>query len=108
MGGTFWLNNKLVKASDFQGLFLWSENYFNLFKQNIWPSQNFQLHLSNNKAIQKMPSAKQVVLTAIHFKGVDQVKKEVKALAEGLFCTESHVRAIINKVQKEEIIIKKA
>lgn len=51
-------------------------------------------------------SAKNVILTAIHFKGLEQVKKEAKTLAEQSICSESYVKSIISKVKKDEIIIK--
>ena len=48
-------------------------------------------------------TAKNVILTAIHNKGIQQVKQEVIDLAEGCLCSESHVRNIIRKVEKGEI-----
>jgi MarR-like DNA-binding transcriptional regulator SgrR of sgrS sRNA len=51
-------------------------------------------------------TATSVVLTAIHFKGIEQAKKEVRDLAEGCLCSESHIRNIINKVEKGKIVIK--
>jgi len=53
-------------------------------------------------------TAKNVILTAIHFKGVEQVKKEAKELAEKLLCSESHVLNIIRKVEKSNIVIQGA
>jgi MarR-like DNA-binding transcriptional regulator SgrR of sgrS sRNA len=53
-----------------------------------------------------MATVKNVILTAIHFKGIDQVKKEVKELAESLFCSENYIKNIIKKVEAEKIIIK--
>ncbi|MBN8860887.1 MAG: hypothetical protein J0H29_21025 [Sphingobacteriales bacterium] len=53
-----------------------------------------------------MTSEKQVILTAINFKGVEQVKREAKELAEKLFCSEQHVLNIIRKVEKQQIIVK--
>jgi hypothetical protein len=50
-------------------------------------------------------TAKNVILTAINFKGVDQVKKEASLLAEKCLCSESHVLNIIRKVQKSQIKI---
>jgi len=49
---------------------------------------------------------KRIILTAIHFKGIDQVKSEVKKLAENCLCSESHIRNIIRQVEKQQIIIK--
>lgn len=53
-------------------------------------------------------TAKNVILTAINFKGIEQVKKEVKQLAEGCLCSESHILNIIRKVEKNKIVIKGA
>lgn len=53
-------------------------------------------------------TAKNVILTAINFKGVEQVKKEAKELAEKLLCSESHVLNIVRKVEKNMIVIKGA
>jgi len=53
-------------------------------------------------------TAKNVILTAIHFKGIEQVKKEAKELAEKLLCSESHVLNIIRKVEKTNIVIQGA
>ena len=50
-------------------------------------------------------TAKNVILTAIHFKGIEQVKKEVKKMAEKCLCSETHVRNIIRQVEKEQIKI---
>lgn len=55
-----------------------------------------------------MTTAKNVILTAINFKGVEQVKKEAKELAEKLLCSESHILNIIRKVEKSQIIVKGA
>jgi hypothetical protein len=49
---------------------------------------------------------KQIVLTAIHFKGLEQVKKEVKELAEKSLCSESYIKSIIKKVENNQIIIR--
>lgn len=54
-----------------------------------------------------MTSAKKVILTAINFKGIDQVKKEAKELSESLLCSEIHVNNIIRQVEKSQILIKK-
>ena len=50
--------------------------------------------------------AKDVILTAIYFKGVERVRKEAKELAEGCFCSESYVRNIARRVEIGKIIIK--
>ena len=55
-----------------------------------------------------MITSKNVILTAIHFKGINQVKKEAKNLAESLFCSEAYVKNIIRQVEKNKIIIKGA
>lgn len=52
-----------------------------------------------------MTTAKNVILTAIHLKGIEQVKKEVKELAEGSLCSESYIKNIIREVKKGRIII---
>lgn len=49
---------------------------------------------------------KNVILTAINFKGIEQVKKEVKELAEGCLCSESYIKSIIRQVEKNQIVIK--
>lgn len=53
-----------------------------------------------------MTTAKNVILTAINFKGIERVKAEAKELAENLFCTVAYVKSIIAKVEKNEIQIK--
>ena len=50
---------------------------------------------------------KQVILTAIYFKGIQQVKNSVKELAEKCLTSESYIRSIIKKVEKNEIVIVK-
>lgn len=54
-----------------------------------------------------MTTAKNVILTAINFKGIAQVKSESKQLAESLLCSESHVLNIIRNVEKNNIQIKR-
>jgi hypothetical protein len=54
-----------------------------------------------------MNTAKSVILTAIYFKGIEEVKKQAKQLAEDSLCTESYVRSIIRQVEKNKIIIRK-
>lgn len=53
-----------------------------------------------------MTTAKNVILTAINFKGIEQVKTEVKQLADSLLCSEDYVKSIIKKVEKSNIVIK--
>ena len=55
---------------------------------------------------QRDMTAKNVILTAINFKGIEQVKREAQELAEGCLCSVSHVRNIIRKVEKGQIIIR--
>lgn len=55
-----------------------------------------------------MTTAKNVILTAINFKGIEQVKKEVKQLSENLLCSEAYVSSIVRKVEKMKIIIQGA
>lgn len=47
-----------------------------------------------------------VILTAINFKGIEQVKREVKELAQNCLCSESYIKSIIRKVEKNQIIIR--
>lgn len=54
-----------------------------------------------------MTTSKNVILTAINFKGIDQVKKEAKELADNLLCSESYVKNIIRQVEKNQIVIRK-
>ena len=49
---------------------------------------------------------KNVILTAINFKGIEQVKTEVKELAGKCLCSESYIKSIIRKVEKNQIIIR--
>lgn len=51
-------------------------------------------------------SVKDVILTAIHFKGVERVRKEAKDLAESLFCSEVYVKNIIRQVENGKIEIR--
>jgi DNA-binding MarR family transcriptional regulator len=50
-------------------------------------------------------TAKNVILTAIHFKGIDRVKNEAKELAENCLCSESYVKSIIKKIENKQIVI---
>ena len=54
-----------------------------------------------------MITAKTVILTAIHNKGIEQVKSEAAELAASCLCSESHVRNIIRQVEKGKIVIQK-
>ena len=51
--------------------------------------------------------AKDVILTAIYFKGVEQVRKEAKELAEKTLCSELYVKSIAKQVESGKIILKK-
>lgn len=53
-----------------------------------------------------MTTAKQVILAAINFKGISQVKSESKQLAENLLCSEAYVNSVIKKVERNQIVIK--
>jgi MarR-like DNA-binding transcriptional regulator SgrR of sgrS sRNA len=55
-----------------------------------------------------MATSRNVILTAILFKGINQVKKEAKALADNLFCSEKYVKSIIREVEKNKITISKS
>jgi hypothetical protein len=50
---------------------------------------------------------KDAILTGIQYKGIEQMKKEVKQLADNLLCSESYIRSIIKKVETNKITIKK-
>jgi predicted transcriptional regulator YheO len=52
-----------------------------------------------------MTTAKTVILTAIHQKGIEHTKTQVKQLAENLFCSEAYVKDIIRKVKQNKIEI---
>lgn len=52
-------------------------------------------------------TVKDIILTAIYFKGVEQVKREAKDLAEKALCSQSYIRSIIRQVEKSSIIINK-
>lgn len=52
-----------------------------------------------------MASAKNVILTAISFKGTDHVKKNAKELADNALCSEQYVKRIIRKVENGTIKI---
>lgn len=52
-----------------------------------------------------MISIKTVILTAIHYKGVEQAKKEVSYLANEMMCSEAYIKSIIKQVEKSQIII---
>lgn len=53
-----------------------------------------------------MTTAKNVILTAINFKGVEQVKKESKQLAENALCSEAYVKRIVSEVEAGKITIR--
>ena len=53
-----------------------------------------------------MTTSKNVILTAINFKGIAQVKIEAKELAYKCMCSESYVKSIIKQVESGKIIIR--
>jgi hypothetical protein len=53
----------------------------------------------------KMITNKEVILTAIHFKGSQQVKAEAAKLADDLLCSVGYVLQIVRKVEKGQIKI---
>lgn len=53
----------------------------------------------------EMVSAKNVILTAIKFKGTEQVKKESKSLADNLLCSQAYVMKIVKSVEAGKIEI---
>jgi hypothetical protein len=50
---------------------------------------------------------KRIVLTAIYYKGIEQVKKEAATLAESALTTKSYIMSIIKKVEQGQIKIVK-
>lgn len=52
-----------------------------------------------------MTSAKNVVLTAIKFKGTAQVRAEAADLADNLFCSKPYVLGLCRKVDAGKIIL---
>lgn len=54
----------------------------------------------------KKQMVQNVILTAIHFKGIYQVKTEVAELAQNCLCSESYIKNIIRKVEKGQLIIR--
>ncbi len=55
-----------------------------------------------------MVTVKEIILTAIHYKGIEQVKKEapLNNLPENSICSVAYIRSIIRKVENGEIEIK--
>ncbi len=51
-----------------------------------------------------MISCKSVILTAIHIKGTEVVKKEASELADSLLISTAYVRKIIKQVEKGLIV----
>ena len=60
---------------------------------------------AENKKTNNMATAKNVILTAIAFKGIEKVKSEAKELAEKCLCSESYVLNLVRKVKKGQIVI---
>jgi hypothetical protein len=52
-----------------------------------------------------MASAKNVILTAISFKGATHVKNNAKDLADDCLCSEKYVKRIVRKVENGTIKI---
>ncbi len=48
---------------------------------------------------------KDIVLTAIKFKGIEAVKKEAQQIADDCFAKKQSVMAWIRKVEKGEVVI---
>jgi len=92
--------------------------FFTIFKKIIWIVLLYYVYLyvrnlqivKNIKKLRnkKMTTAKQIILTAIAYKGIDFVKNNIKDYAEKSLCTENYIKNIIRKVEKENIIITKA
>ena len=53
-----------------------------------------------------MTSIKDIVLTAIYYKGIEQVKKEAKQIAESALTSVSYINSIIKQVETDKLIIK--
>lgn len=51
--------------------------------------------------------AKDVILTAIYFKGIEQVKRESVELAEKTLCSVSYVKSIVRQVESGKIVVNK-
>lgn len=50
-------------------------------------------------------NARDVILTAIHFKGTEKVRKESKKLAEDALCSQGYVLNIVRQVEKGQLTI---
>ena len=48
---------------------------------------------------------KDIVLTAIKYKGTDQVRKEAQSIADDCFATKGSVLNWVRKVEKGEVVI---
>jgi hypothetical protein len=55
-----------------------------------------------------MTTSKEVILTAIHFKGTKEAKKNASQLADDLMISRSYVLSVIRQVEKQTIIIQSA
>lgn len=53
-----------------------------------------------------MTSAKQVILTAIHFKGTEQVKATAAELADSCLCSVQHVLRLVRQAEAGKIVLK--
>ncbi len=55
-----------------------------------------------------MTTVKDIILTAIYYKGIAQVKKEANELAEKCMVSVKYIKSIIRKVEKGQIKIETA
>jgi hypothetical protein len=55
-----------------------------------------------------MTTSKEVILTAIHFKGTKEAKKIASQLADDLMISRGYVLSVIRQVEKQAIIIQSA
>ena len=52
-----------------------------------------------------MTTLKNAILTAIHFKGVSEARKNSSQLADDFMCSKSYVLNIVRQVEKQAIVI---
>ena len=52
-----------------------------------------------------MTSAKTVIMTAIKFNGVSEVRSNAQSLADDLFCSKAHVMNLCKMVETGKIVI---
>jgi len=53
-----------------------------------------------------MTTVKDVILTAIHFKGLTEVENNAADLADKLFCSSKYILTICSKVRSGKIVIR--